>query len=67
MPEGVSRASGVLMTVMHEIFIDFSEWMTVIHDNLLVCAHNYDDAYRKLQLVIYRAYERNVVLIMAKS
>jgi hypothetical protein len=67
MTEGVSPASGVLMTVMREIFIDFNEWMIVIHDNLLVCAHDYDDAYRKLQLVIDRAYERNVVLKMAKS
>jgi hypothetical protein len=67
MPEGVSPASGVLMTVMREIFIDFNEWMIVIYNNLLVCAHDYDDAYRKLQLVIDRAYERNVVLKMAKS
>jgi hypothetical protein len=67
MPEGVSPASGVLMTVMREIFIDFNEWMIVIHYHLLVCAHDYDDAYRKLQLVIDRAHERNVVLKMAKS
>jgi hypothetical protein len=57
MPKGVSPASGVRMTVMREIFIDFNEWMIVIHDNLLVCSHDYDDAYRKLQLVIDRAYE----------
>jgi hypothetical protein len=51
MPEGVSPASGVLMTVIREIFIDFSEWMIVKHDNLLVCTHDHDDAYRKLQFV----------------
>jgi hypothetical protein len=63
-PEGVSPGSGILM---RKILIDFSEWMIVIHDNLLVCAHDYDDAYRKLQLVIDRAYERNLVLKIAMS
>ena len=67
MPEGCSPAQGILMAVMKEIFEDFEEWMIVIFDNMLILAHDYDDAFNKLELVLNRAYERGLVLKMAKS
>jgi hypothetical protein len=67
MPEGVSPASGVLMTVMREIFVDFEEFMIVIFDNMLILACNFNDAFDKLKKVIKVCREKNVALKMAKS
>ena len=61
MPEGRSPAQGILMTVMKEIFEDYEEWMIVIFDNMLILAHDYDDAYNKLKIVLDRAYEQGLV------
>ena len=67
MPEGVAPASGILMAVMSEVFEDYMEWMIVIWDNMLICAIDYDDAFKKLQLVIERCRERNITLKLSKS
>ena len=67
LPEGVSPASGVLMMVMSEIFSDYTEWMIVIFDNMLILANDYNDAYTKLELVLIRCKEYNVVLKLSKS
>lgn len=67
LPEGVAPASGVLMCVMSEVFADFTEWLIVIWDNILVCAMGYADAYEKLVRVINRCRERNVYLKLSKS
>ena len=52
LPEGVAPASGVLMMIMNDIFAKFAEWTVVIFDIVLVLTHDYDDAYRKLELVL---------------
>ena len=44
LPEGVSPASGYLQSYVMEMFKDFSEWSIVIFDNLLLLAHNEEDA-----------------------
>ena len=67
MPEGIGPASGQLQATVSEIFADFSEWAIVIFDNFLVCCHDYQDAYIKLEKIIDRCIERNVVLKMAKT
>jgi hypothetical protein len=67
LPEGVSPASGYLMKSMRQIFADFSDWTVVIHDNLLVLAHDYADAYAKCVRILERCREYNVILKMAKS
>lgn len=69
MPEGIGPASGVLQKTVVEIFIDSEteEWMIAIFDNILILAHDYDDAYRKLNIVIDRCIKRNVVLKFSKS
>ena len=67
LPEGVAPASGVLMKVMSEIFADFSDWLIVIWDNILLCAMDYDEAFEKLKKVISRCKERNVYLKLSKS
>ena len=67
MPEGVGPASGILQNAARELFADFEEWTISIFDNLLVMAHDYADAYRKLELVLDRCIERNVFLKFTKS
>eukprot|EP01042_Synura_sphagnicola_P001563 gene1563-1814_t len=67
MPEGVGPASGILQNAARELFADFSDWTISIFDNLLVLAHDYEDAYRKLELILDRCIERNVFLKFSKS
>jgi hypothetical protein len=67
LPEGVPIASGVLQKIVSEIFADFEEWSIVIFDNLLVLAHDFDDAYRKVELILDRCIERNVFLKFSKT
>lgn len=67
MPEGVAPASFVLQEVIGNIFRDFDEWTIVIFDNLLVLAHDYNDAYTKLEKIIDRCIEYNLYLKFAKT
>ena len=67
LPEGVGPASGVLQSIVFDLFSDFSEWTIAIFDNLLVLAHDFEDAYSKLKIILQRCAERRVVLKMAKS
>jgi len=67
MPEGVAPASILLQDVMRSIFSDFSEWAVIIFDNILLLAHDFPDAYTKLDTFLTRCAERNIVLKMSKS
>jgi hypothetical protein len=67
MPEGIGPASGILQSIVSEIFVDFEAWSIAIFDNLLILATDYDDAYRKLELVFDRCILRNVFLKLSKS
>lgn len=67
LPEGVPPASGVLQSVVSDIFGDFADWSIAIFDNLLVLAHDYEDAYRKVEIILDRCIERNVFLKFSKS
>lgn len=67
LPEGVSPASGVLQSVMAEVFSDFKKFSITIFDNLLVLALDYDDALVKLRKVLQRCRERNIVLKFSKT
>ena len=67
LPEGVGPASGILQKYMQEIFSPFEEWSIVCFDNFLLLAHDYDDAYRKLELFINMCIKRNIFLKFAKS
>jgi hypothetical protein len=67
MPEGIGPASGVLQKAVSEIFSDFGEWMICIFDNLLILAMDFNDAFKKLELVLDRCIERNVCLKFSKS
>jgi hypothetical protein len=66
LPEGVSPASGALMTVVNDIFHDCQDFMIVIFDNFLILAYDYDDAYMKLERVLTRCRERNIFLKLSK-
>ena len=67
LPEGVGPASGILQNLVREIFKDFSDWTVVIFDNFLILANDYDDAYRKMKLVLEKCREFGIVLKMKKS
>ena len=67
LPEGVGPASGILQKYVEEIFHDYMEWVIVIFDNFLVLAHDYEDAYKKLELVLIRCADRGVILKFSKS
>jgi hypothetical protein len=67
MPEGIGPASFKLQAVVQEIFQDFDEWTIVIFDNLLVLATDYDDAYRKCEMILDRCISRNVFLKFSKT
>jgi len=62
MPEGIGPASGILQRTVMEIFDDYQDFMINIFDNLLVLCHDYDDALKKLRIVLERASARKVVL-----
>lgn len=67
MPEGIGPATGKLQAVVSEIFSEFDEWCIAIFDNLLVLAYDYEDAYRKLDIILDKCIERNVYLKFSKT
>ena len=69
LPEGVGPASGLLQSIVRQIFDfeDFPDWTIVIFDNFLVLANDYEDAANKLERVIARCAEFGVVLKIKKS
>ena len=67
MPEGIAPATGVLQEVVRDIFSEFSEWAIVIFDNMLILAEDFQDAFRKFEIIIDKCIERNVKLKMSKS
>ena len=70
LPEGVGPASGILQSIVRQIFCnheDFDDWIIPIFDNFLVCAHDHHDAAQKLEKVLKRAKEFNLILKMKKS
>ena len=67
MPEGITPASGILQRTVMNIFSDFADWTIALFDNLLILCNGMDDGLVKLQKIIDRCYERNVVLKFSKS
>ena len=67
MPESISPATGVLNTIMTEIFKDLLESVIVIFDNFLVLSTSHEDTYNKLVQLITVCADRNVILGLAKS
>jgi hypothetical protein len=60
------HASSYLQKVVQNIFEDFSEWMIVILDSLLILGNTYEGIYDKTTRVIDRCYQQNVELKMSK-
>ena len=67
LPEGVSPASGYLQRYIMEMFSDFSDWAITIFDNILLLAHDENDACDKLYKFLERCASRNVILKMQKT
>ena len=67
LPEGVAPATFVLQEHVTKIFSGFEDWTLVLFDNILVLALDYDDAYRKLEILLDRCAEYNLYLKFAKT
>jgi hypothetical protein len=67
MPEGISSASGILNSIMTEIFEPESKHTIVIFDNFPVITQSFRDCYEKLVRFLMICAECNVILGMAKS
>jgi hypothetical protein len=65
-PEGASPASFCLQKIVQGISEDFSDWMIVVFDNLLILGNTYEEIYDMTTKVINRCYERSVKLKMSK-
>ena len=66
LPEGVSPGISVLQEAVVKLFGDL-EWALCIFDNVLLLAHDFDDAYKKLEIFLDRCIEHGVVLKFAKT
>ena len=67
LPEGVPQGSGLLQEIMMMIFSEYDDWTIIIFDNLLVLAHDYQDMYVKVEKILKRALEYNLVFKMKKT
>ena len=67
MPEGIGPATGILHTLMTNVFKKVIDHTVVIFDIFLVVCQNYDDCYNKCVSFITICSERNVILGMKKS
>jgi hypothetical protein len=67
MPEGVSPASGYLLSIMMDVFTECEAWTIVIFENLLVLANTVKDAEEKLVRILTICRDRRVVLKLVKS
>ena len=60
-------ALGVLQAIVASIFSDFEDFTVYIFDNLLIGCDFYDDGYMKLEKILDRCIERNIILKFTKS
>jgi hypothetical protein len=67
LPEGVGPASGALQYIVREMFKEYEDWTVVIFDNFLILAHDFQDAYNKLKIILDKCTQYKVVLKMKKS
>ena len=67
MPEGISVGPGHLQHNMMMMFQDYTEWMIVLFDNILLLAHDTDDFMRKMLLFLQRCEKHNIILKYAKT
>lgn len=67
LPEGVAPASFVLQEAVTKIFGIFDEWTITLFDNILLLAHDYHDAYQKLERLLDRCIEYNLYLKFSKT
>jgi hypothetical protein len=67
MPEGISPASGILNSIMSEIFKSETDHTIVIFDNFLVTSQSYRDCFEKLVKFVTICAQRNVILGMSKT
>ena len=69
MPEGIIGGTQKMQEILRAIFIDQqTEPFTIqIHDNILILANNYEEAYSRLEKFLERAVEYGVSLKMEKT
>jgi hypothetical protein len=67
MPDGIGPASGILQSIVASLFEDFGDFVIAIFDILFILGEDYNDARRKMDLILDRCIERNVFLKLSKS
>ncbi len=67
LPEGIPPASGELQKNVDIIFEPIKDFAIVIFDNLLVLAHDFDDAYKKTEIVFDLCLKHNLFLKFSKT
>ena len=67
MPEGVSCGSMLLQKIVRWIFREIEDFSIILFDNLLLLAHDFDDAYVKCKRFLEICRRHNVILKMAKT
>jgi len=67
LPEGIPPASGELQKYVDLIFEPIKDFAIVIFDNLLVLAHDYADAYKKVEIVFDLCLKHNLFLKFSKT
>lgn len=67
MLEGTTPASGILHSTMVQMFREAEDWSIVLHDNILLMAYDYQDAYQKFTIFIAICKKRNLKLKFEKS
>ena len=66
-PEGVACGSALLMQHAHKVFGDLAEWLTPVHDNILVGGTSKEDILMKTKILLKRCKEHNIQLKVKKS
>ncbi len=67
LPEGIPPASGELQKYVDIIFEPIKDFAIVIFDNLLVLAHDFEDAYKKTEIVFDLCLKHNLFLKFSKT
>ena len=67
LPEGVSCGSMMLQKIVRWIFREIEDYSIILFDNILILAHDIDDAYEKCKKFLEICRRHNVILKMAKT
>ena len=67
MPEGVAPAQHILQHAVTEMFCSLGDWLIVVFDNILICAHTQQQSIDRFRLFLDRCAHFNVMLSFEKT